>query len=181
MQQSETDEELLNKWFDGESNAFDTFFLRHSGRVMNYCMKKGLPREDAEEIVQRTFIKLSHKINQYEKGRPALPWLYTVVLNELRDHIKAKVRYVRKIEKLAGAPSCEPENQSTELEILYAAAEKELSSEALAILKLRTVEEKSFEQVSHQVGKNEAATRKIFQRAVAKLRSWFRERKEEDV
>lgn len=179
--QSETDEELLNKWFEGEQQAFELFFNRHSKRITGYCVKKGLRREDAEDVTQRVFIKLSQSIHQYERGRPALPWLYSIVINEFRDHMRALSRYDKRIENYTIVESQQrgEENDRNQSSNLLKAAEGVLSAESLNVVRQRILEDKSFEQVGASTGKNSVASRKMFQRAIEKLKKWILSKEEE--
>lgn len=172
----DSDEQLLDNWFDGDAKAFEVFFLRHSKRVIGFCMKKGFSAEDAEDIAQRAFLKLSSRIHQYEKGRPALPWVFSIVANELKDYAKLRNRHGSKIENFAreyDAHHHETEDDG-ESSKLVGVAEKVLSPKSFEVVRLRIIEDKSFGEVAAETGKNEAASRRSFSRAIEKLRNWFK-------
>ena len=84
----QTDEQLLDAYFGGESEAFHTFYKRHAGRVIGYAMTKGLSREVATECCQEAFLKLHRYIHKYEQGRPALPWFFTIVHHSVMDALR---------------------------------------------------------------------------------------------
>lgn len=48
------DEELLERWRDGDQAAGNELFLRHFASIRRFFANK-VPREDVEELVQRTF------------------------------------------------------------------------------------------------------------------------------
>lgn len=174
MQENPNDEELLNRWFEGESQAFEIFFVRHSRRIVFYCVKKGLSKEDAEDVTQRIFLKLSQCIHQYEKGRPALPWLYTIVMNEFRDYKRTTARYASKIEHVELETRLHATRNGENQFDVTEAAQKVLSPESTEVLKLRVIEERSFADVARETGRSEVATRKIFSRAIQALRNWVK-------
>lgn len=169
MNNSPSDEDLLNAWFAGDAGACEIFFRRHVGRIVGYCLKKGLSKEEAEDVAQGAFIRLSRSINRYECGRPALPWFFTMVTNELNDFWRLKCRYQKRIAALA-ALDTSVHAQSSELDDIHVSIDTSLSLTDAKVIRGRLLEEKSYKDMADGLNSSEANVRKIFSRAIQKLR-----------
>ena len=169
-----SDEQLLDAYFCGDAVAFQTFYKKHSGRVIAYVMSKGLPRELAVEVCQEAFLRLHRFIHKYEKGRPALPWFFSIVHHCMVDSMRTN----EQIRNLINVVSKEAPPSTS----LFAALPKDpihaltaLTPEQQKIVKMRAIEELSFAEISEITGKSEVALRKLFERARSKLKALFRE------
>ena len=170
-----TDEYLLDLYFTGEAKAFEIFFARHSGRVVAYGKQRGLNHQDALDFTQDVFLRLHRVIHQYERGRPALPWFFTIVHHMLIDTLRQitlnQTRYVHDEIKMQSA-------QAMPLEVIENGA---ISPEALArlsedqkkVVELRLLHDFSFKDIAVRVGKTEATTRKIYERSMKVLKSYL--------
>ncbi|MDQ3235541.1 MAG: RNA polymerase sigma factor [Pseudobdellovibrionaceae bacterium] len=168
-----SDEELLDQYFAGDVEAFRCFYRRHAGRVLGYAQAKGLSVQAAEDVRQEAFLRLHHSIHRYEKGRPALPWFFTIVHNCMID----VMRQNQSLMKLRQAwqnqepePMAHPHDGHDPAPASVLAS---LSSEQRQVVELRVFDEKSFKEMSQATGKTEVALRKIYERARQKMcRFW---------
>lgn len=166
-----SDESLLDLYFAGDADAFKVFFNRHAGRVVGYAMSKGLKKEIALEVRQDVFLRLHKSIHTYEKGRPALPWLFTIVHNCVIDALRQtkhlsdlRSKMITERETLDDATSdTDTINDST-------AILANLSEEQRKIFEMRVFNELSFAEIAAKTGKTEVSLRKVFERARLKLR-----------
>ena len=85
--ESYSDEELLVHIQDGNHNAFATLVKKHSGRFYRLAYRFTNNRENAEDIVQESFIKLWERpdIWQARKNVKFTTWFYRVVANRCLD------------------------------------------------------------------------------------------------
>ncbi|MEN9810631.1 MAG: hypothetical protein RLZZ488_2198 [Pseudomonadota bacterium] len=179
----ETDEELLERYAQGESAAFELFFLRHKNRVYHYALRKVHHPESAADIVQDVFVKLHARIHQYRKGERALSWFFAIVHNACLDEIRKFAVRKRSLQGAEDTQRRESQLQANQPDWHNSADELSESLEQLSdvqrlVVEKRIIDEKSFRQISDETGKNEATLRKIYSRAVEKLRLWFVSRDE---
>lgn len=169
----QNDESLLDLYFSGDAKAFEEFFSRHSGRVMAYGKKMGLSHQDALDLTQEVFLRLHRVIHKYERGRPALPWFFTIVhrmaIDTLRQVKSNHARFVsddRKVNNTQadGEVVCELPEVSND-------AMAKLSSDQKAIIELRLTKDLSFKDIGLAIGKTEATSRKIFERSIKILKA----------
>jgi RNA polymerase sigma-70 factor (ECF subfamily) len=188
---NETDEDLLKRWLMGESSAFESFYLRHSGRVLGYARKKGILKDELPELVQEVFLKLHLYIKQYEPEKKALPWFFTIVHNTCIDRLK-RGGSSKQLWQQVSLETLDFELRNNTLKEHHDdfASEKEevpsldqalnsLNTEQLKVVNMRLHNEMSFDEISMATGKSSASLRKAYSRAIHSLRDWFeKERKQ---
>lgn len=88
-----SDEELLASIRRGDREAFGTLLRRYEGELYGY-LRRYLGNSDlAEDVFQNTFLQVFLKIKQYEPGRPARPWLYTIATHQAIDALRRNGRH----------------------------------------------------------------------------------------
>jgi len=175
----DTDEQLLERYAQGDAHAFERFFVRHKNRVYFYALKKLQHSEVAAEATQDIFLKLHSKIHLYRSGQRALPWFFSIVHNTCIDELR-RMSFANKAGFIGGVfdPQVVSEltqvadDNSDDKNILEHSMQM-LSVEQRVVLEKRVIDDKSFKQISIETGKNEVALRKTYSRAVEKLRQWF--------
>lgn len=85
MQHLYTDDQLIEKFLNGDSEAFTTLVVRYHKRVYSFLFHLTLSKEDAEDLTQNTFIRIYKSIYKFHKGNSFLPWAYKIALNTYRD------------------------------------------------------------------------------------------------
>jgi RNA polymerase sigma-70 factor (ECF subfamily) len=119
---------------------FDALYREHAVDVLGYCARR-TSSEDAKDAASQVFVVALRKIDTVPLGEGALPWLYSVAKNVLRNRARSTRRRGRLALKLEGAgdETVEgPEPQvvrHSEHERLIRALEK-LSSKDQEILRL---------------------------------------------
>lgn len=175
----DTDEQLLERYAQGDAQAFERFFVRHKNRVYSYVLKKLHRSEVAAEATQDIFLKLHSKIHLYRSGERALPWFFSIVHNTCIDELRRmssanKAGFIGEPvdPQVASELIQVADDQSDDRNILEPSMQM-LSVEQRVVLEKRVIDDKSFKQISVETGKNEVALRKTYSRAVEKLRQWF--------
>ena len=87
---------------------FDAVYREHAVDVLGYCSRR-TSREDAKDAASEVFVVALRKIDQVPSGDAALPWLYSVAKNVLRNRARSARRRGRLALKLGGA-----ENETVE-------------------------------------------------------------------
>ncbi len=88
----ETDEQLLGRFRAGERDVFGTLVRRYERELFGY-LRRYLGDDDlADDVFQNTFVQVYLKIQQYEPGRPARPWLYAIATNQAIDALRRRNR-----------------------------------------------------------------------------------------
>jgi RNA polymerase sigma-70 factor (ECF subfamily) len=82
-----TDEELMGHIRDGNRDAFSELVMRHTKRYYSLAYRMLSSREEAEDIVQESFLALWTNPDRWDSGRKAkfTTWFYRVVTNACID------------------------------------------------------------------------------------------------
>ncbi|WNG52670.1 RNA polymerase sigma factor [Archangium minus] len=87
---SPSDEELMERFCDGEHEAFEALFARHSGRVQGFLTRMVRDGPLAEDLLQTTFLSVIRSRGRYEPGTRFAPWLLTIAANAARDALRRR-------------------------------------------------------------------------------------------
>ncbi len=72
------DIELVRKIRDGDENAFTELHRRYRPNIYNYIAKRIENRQDAEELVQDTFVRVWKHIHTLNEPEKVLNWMYGI-------------------------------------------------------------------------------------------------------
>ena len=75
------DEQLVARVRAGDMAAYDTLVRRYLRRAFVVAFRLLEHREDAEDLVQETFMTVLSQLHTYETGRPFAPWMYRILIN----------------------------------------------------------------------------------------------------
>ena len=90
---AQADLELVEKFLDGDTDAFTALMHAHEDRVFAVCLRMLRNREAALDAVQETFITLFRKADRF-RGEAALgTWLYRVAMNTCYDQLRKRKRH----------------------------------------------------------------------------------------
>jgi len=80
-----TSEQLMDRYVDGEPEAFEALYRRVSPNLMGYLLRLTRNRERAEDLLQITFSKIHRARGSYLKGAPVLPWILAIARRSFLD------------------------------------------------------------------------------------------------
>jgi len=87
-----TDEELMLRVQDGDTDCYDVLVERFKVRLFNYLFRLTGSRDDAEEIAQEAFVKAYIHADKYKTIARFSTWLYTIATNLVRNRLRSKSR-----------------------------------------------------------------------------------------
>ncbi len=83
-----TDEDLILRVQDGESQAFDVLVNRFKNKLYTYLFRLLGNEAVAEEYTQETFVKAYINADKYRTVARFSTWLYTIATNLVRNRIR---------------------------------------------------------------------------------------------
>jgi RNA polymerase sigma-70 factor (ECF subfamily) len=86
------DAELAVRASEGDGSAFGALVERHYDFVYRIAFRFAGRRDDAEDIAQEVCARLGRAIRGYRGGSAFTTWLYAIVANASRDHLRKGVR-----------------------------------------------------------------------------------------
>lgn len=90
-----TDEDLILRVQEGDTDCFDLLVDRYKTRLFNYLFRLVRDQDEAEEIAQETFVKAFIHADKYKTIAKFSTWLYTIATNLVRNRLRAKKRAPR--------------------------------------------------------------------------------------
>lgn len=85
------DATLLDAARHGDERAFATLVERYYARALRFALNMGLPRQDAEEVVQDAFVRVHRALARFRAGAAFEPWLFRILANRCRSaHARAR-------------------------------------------------------------------------------------------
>jgi len=158
----------------GNREAFSKLYDLFMPKIYSYVYYRCFSRSTAEDVVSQAFLKALEHLNQFTPQRGSFSsWLYRIAHNCLMDFYKDNPRVVN-IDDISERPSThdlESEIQDrNNYEKIKPFLDK-LNEDQREILILRLWDNMSYREISGVMGRQEAACKMQFSRAIAFLRS----------
>lgn len=87
-----TDEELMVVYQAGDREAFDKLYARYAKPIYNFLRRTARRPDAADDLFQKTFLKLHTGRHQYRPQAPFRHWIFTIARNVLRDDARHERR-----------------------------------------------------------------------------------------
>ena len=162
--------------------TFEGIYFEHYKMVFNLALQYVQNIEDAEEITQDVFVKVSDNLNSFKKQASLRTWIYRISINQSLDFIKAKNtqkrNFISQIFSLNDAnfkyeptnfnhPGIELEQKEAYKKIFDAI--NQLSDNQKTAIILLKIEDKSQAETAEIMNLNVKALESLFQRAKKNL------------
>jgi len=180
--QNLTDDELLERIQHGDANAFTQLYEQYKTRLYSYCLRLLRNRQNAEDAVQETFVKVYAGCNSVHSSQSLRGWIFTIARNEAFGILrKTKIDFVEEDGQVW--------ESETPLELVLRSEVKdivqhflgELKPEYREVLILREYENLPYGEIASITSSTESGVKsRLFKARNAltkKLEPYFRERK----
>src|SRR5438093_6249655 len=178
----ETDPALITRAREGDPDAFRVLVERHSVKLFQLAFRMTGNEQDAEDVVQETFLRAYKQLERFESRAGFGTWLHRIAANCSLDLLRKRKRQDEQVDAVqleseepvptlsSHAPP--PDDQVFQFEVqqkVEAVLEQLTPIERTAFV-LRHFEGRSIEQVGRALGTGASATKQSISRAVPKLR-----------
>ncbi|OGD18548.1 MAG: hypothetical protein A2Y70_04160 [Candidatus Aminicenantes bacterium RBG_13_64_14] len=161
---TKTDEELAREARAGSRRSFEELALRYKRRLFVYLRPRLGSDQDAEDMVQETFLKLFRNIRSYDSAFQFSTWLYTSANRlAISSYRKKKIASGNLDVEAAGA-LVDPEVGAAGSAGIWDAA-RNLGGSHYRVLWLRYGEDMTIEAIATSLGKSRLAVRLLLHRA----------------
>ncbi len=180
--EKDIDFELMRGIQNGDMVAFNTLVGRYKDRLMNVIGRMLSSTEEAEDIVQETFVRVYQHRQSFNFQHCFSTWIYTICLNlarnELRKRKKFKFYDISEMQGNEAEFAVEPK-VPTRLPEAINAAIKDLPEKYRVAFILRDVQEMPYEEVAQVLGVPLGTVKSRVNRARLILRGKLEPRMEE--
>ena len=179
----ESDPHVVARARDGDREAFRALVERHSRYIFGLAHRMTGSAEDAEDVVQETWLKAHRQLSRFEARADFRTWLHRICVNCSIDLIRARRHRedAHDPADLEEGPLSErgSESQPAPDRLAASAQVQERVQEALtrltalerAAFTLRHIEGMSIDEVGVKLGLKTSATKHSIFRAVRKMRA----------
>ncbi|MCK4631851.1 MAG: sigma-70 family RNA polymerase sigma factor [candidate division Zixibacteria bacterium] len=180
--EKDIDYALMRAIQKGDMVAFNEIVNRYKGRLMNVIGRMVSSQEEAEDIVQETFIRVYQHRQSFNFKHCFSTWIYTIGLNLGRNELRKRKRFkhyeISEMEGNEAEFAVDPKIPSRLPQVLNAAI-KELPEKYKTAFLLRDVSEMSYEDVAIALEVPLGTVKSRVNRARMMLRDKLQPRKEE--
>ena len=176
----ENDPALVARALRGDEGAFQLLTERHSQSVFHLAYRMTGNEQDAEDIVQETFLRAFRNLKRYESRSLFSTWLYRIAANYTVDLMRSRKRFVDPApatrdgdwlnDIACTTPTAERLAMSGQIRENIGRAMDQLTLQERTAFVLRHYHELSIEEIGGTLGLGENATKHSIFRAVRKLR-----------
>ncbi|GAA4416609.1 hypothetical protein GCM10023187_48190 [Nibrella viscosa] len=152
------------------AQAQRVLFKQFYGYAKSICLRYSSSIEEAEDVLNESFLKVFQRLDTYDASYPFKAWLRTILIN-------TAISYYRKYHKLETGPAPDPDmNVPFEDDVIdrIAADEilalvQELPSAYRTVFSMHVVDGYSLREIADMLQNNEATVRSHFLRARQRL------------
>lgn len=179
-----SDQDAVRQANAGDQDAFRLLVERHSHAIFRIAFRMSGNEQDAEDLVQETFLRAYRQLNRFGQRSAFATWLYRICVNCSLDLLR--VRKSRKERQLmqfqmrddsqhredvpTHAPSPERLSRSNEIADLLVPVLDSLSETERSAFLLRHYEGCNIDEIAEVLGVEAGAAKHSVFRAVQKLR-----------
>lgn len=87
-------EENIEEFIKGNKKAFDRVYEKYSPSMFGICMRYANCRDDAQEILQETFIRVYENREKANPQFPLGPWIKTITIRTAINFLKTQKRMI---------------------------------------------------------------------------------------
>jgi RNA polymerase sigma-70 factor (ECF subfamily) len=80
--------EIIGRVLGGDREAFADMVDTYKGPVFSLAFRMTGSAQDADDLTQESFLRAFQLLGRFRAGERFFPWLYTVSLNVIRNHLR---------------------------------------------------------------------------------------------
>jgi RNA polymerase sigma-70 factor, ECF subfamily len=177
---------LVNSAKSGDVAAFSELYDLYGKKILNYIFRLTSSREEAEDLMQDTFVLAFKNLNALKENGKFQSWLFRIAQNNVFQKYRGKTPQFESIDVPDSdegstldlpASSKGPEDKvlSAELEKVVQQAINELPEKYRQVFVLSAVQRLSYQEISEIVGRSLASVKSDIHRARVEVRDKIKE------
>ncbi len=149
----ERDAELVARVRAGDRGAFDAIVNQYMRQAFQLAYRVVGHREDAEDLVQESFLAAYSYLDSYDATRPFGPWLMRIVLNRGANLRRSRARRETEpeVDAVSTAPSALDDSERAEARVMLNRALGTLSERQRMIVTLFDVDGRTSTEIGEML------------------------------
>lgn len=159
-------------------SAFSELVKKHSEELYWTARHIVGTHEDADDVVQNTFIKAWNKLDEFRGDSKPGTWLHRIAVNEALDHIRRERKYRDNDAGDAGSVHAFADEyfDGDKTEQLLREAIETLPEAQRAVFSLKYFEELQYKEISEILGTSEGGLKANYHHAVEKIKNYIKKK-----
>lgn len=181
MKQAE-DQQILD-WIsskDQKEKGFRSLVEKYKEKLYWHVRRMVLNHDDADDVLQNTFIKVYKSINQFEGKSSLYTWLYKIATNETLTFLEKNKRFsYDTMEDSEDHPAIknlktDPLYDGDEIQFHLERAIASLPDKQKLVFKMRYYDETSYREIAEILETSEGALKASYHHAIKKIEDYFK-------
>jgi RNA polymerase sigma factor (sigma-70 family) len=175
-----SDSELLQQFRNADSRhyAFNMIVKKYQQRLYSHVRKMVIDHDDANDLLQNTFVKVWNNLDGFREDSQLFTWLYRIATNECLTFLKQKKkRFFLPINDVERELSQKIDNSAPinadHLLLKLQQAILKLPERQRLVFNLRYYEQMKYEDMSKILGTSVGALKASYHHAVAKVEKYI--------
>ncbi|MBQ2728334.1 MAG: RNA polymerase sigma factor [Alistipes sp.] len=149
------DRALVQLALEGDDTAFEYLFNRYRDVILRLLVQRAGSSEDADDLLQETFIKVYLRLDRYNPDYTFGQWVYTIARNTFIDYVRRRQEELPIDERFSAPASTAPTPEENVIR-LQERSQIEHCLEALSprygrLIRMRFLEEYSYEEIAEKL------------------------------
>lgn len=175
------DERLFEKIANGDDAAFTELYYASYGQIYGFLLALTKNKEDAEDLLQNTYIRIRNGSHLYRKQGTPMTWMCAVAKNQFLDFVRKKSKGVSvdfdEVEKYVseGLGTGVKQHKDVENEMVLEKAFEILNKQERTIVVLHMIDGLKHREISKITGIPLSTVLSKYNRSLKKLREFIKE------
>lgn len=157
--------------------GFNLIVEQYQERLYWHIRKMVLVHDDADDVLQNTFIKIWKALDNFRGESKVYTWLYRIATNESLNHIQKNKRKIQNDIDASEADyimlQSDPYFDGEEAEMRLWKAIESLPEKQKVVFKLKYFEEMKYDDMSEVLGTSTGALKASYHHAVNKIKEFL--------
>ena len=171
----EINEELFELIAQGDDHAFTELYYATFQKIYGFLLSLTKNKEDAEDLLQNTYIKIRNGAHLYKKQGTPMTWMCTVAKNQFLDFVRkknrAKIVDWEEVKDYAIKTPKEQVAESIENKVVLSAALSILNQQERTIFILHIVDGLKHREIAELTGLTQNTVITKYNRSLKKMKN----------
>lgn len=180
-----TSEKVLFEKVQGrDSRAFDALMREYSPELFNFILRIVSNVEDAQDILQDTFVRVWEKSGQFKGNSSVKTWIFRIAINLSYTHLKRRKRWslsiLDEVKSLMSGSDPVEESEALYNSTLLEKSLTTLTPRQHAVVVARIYKDLPFAEIAKAVGCSENSAKVHFHEGKKRIEAYINKQVKED-